>query len=84
MDAAADLGRTVTFCAKHDLGGMEGLIGVPGTIGGALRMNAGAYGTQIGTCVREVELYRAAIATDRNAARRRYSLRISSHFFRAR
>ena len=31
MDAAADLGRTVTFCAKHDLGGMEGLIGVPGT-----------------------------------------------------
>lgn len=60
VDAAADLGGTVTFCAKHDLGGMEGLIGVPGSIGGALRMNAGAYGTQIGTHVREVELYRAA------------------------
>src|SRR5260370_34589050 len=29
VGAAADLGRTVTFCAKHDLGGMEGLIGVP-------------------------------------------------------
>ena len=55
MDAAADLGRTVTFCAKHDLGGMEGLIGVPGTVGGALRMNAGAYGMQIGSYVREVE-----------------------------
>jgi UDP-N-acetylmuramate dehydrogenase len=60
VDAAADLGRTVTFCAKKDLGGMEGLIGVPGTVGGALRMNAGAYGTQIGSYVREVELYRAA------------------------
>jgi UDP-N-acetylmuramate dehydrogenase len=60
VDAAADLGRTVTFCAKHDLGGMEGLIGVPGTVGGALRMNAGAYGMQIGSYVREVELYRAA------------------------
>jgi UDP-N-acetylmuramate dehydrogenase len=59
VDAAADLGRTVTFCAKHNLGGMEGLIGVPGTVGGALRMNAGAYGIQIGTYVREVELYRA-------------------------
>ncbi len=59
VDAAADLGRTVTFCAKHDLGGMEGLIGVPGSVGGAVRMNAGAYGTQIGTWVREVELYRA-------------------------
>jgi UDP-N-acetylmuramate dehydrogenase len=59
VDAAADLGRTVTFCAKQDLGGMEGLIGVPGTVGGALRMNAGAYGMQIGTYVREVEVYRA-------------------------
>jgi UDP-N-acetylmuramate dehydrogenase len=62
VDAAADLGRTVTFCAKNDLGGMEGLIGVPGTVGGALRMNAGAYGTQIGSYVRQVELYRAAEA----------------------
>ena len=60
VDAAADLGRTVTYCAKHDLGGMEGLIGVPGTVGGALRMNAGAYGMQIGTYVREVKVYRAA------------------------
>jgi len=60
VDAAADLGRTVTFCAAHNLGGMEGLIGVPGTVGGALRMNAGAYGTQIGSYVREVKLYRAA------------------------
>jgi UDP-N-acetylmuramate dehydrogenase len=59
VDASADLGGMVTFCAKHDLGGMEGLIGVPGSVGGALRMNAGAYGTQIGTYVREVELYRA-------------------------
>ena len=60
VDAAADLGHTVTFCAKHDLGGMEGLIGVPGTVGGALRMNAGAYGTQIGSYVREVKVCRAA------------------------
>jgi UDP-N-acetylmuramate dehydrogenase len=60
VDAAADLGRTVTYCAKHDLGGMEGLIGVPGSVGGALRMNAGAYGMQIGTYVREVKIYRAA------------------------
>ena len=60
VDASADLGGMVTFCAKHDLGGMEGLIGVPGSVGGALRMNAGAYGTQIGAFVREVELYRAA------------------------
>ena len=58
--ASADLGRTVTMCAKANLGGMEGLIGVPGSVGGALRMNAGAYGTQIGSYVREVEVFRAA------------------------
>src|SRR6202165_786723 len=60
VDAAADLGRMITFCAKNDLGGREGRIGVPGTVGGALRMNAGAYGMQIGSYVREVKLYRAA------------------------
>ncbi len=60
IDASADLGGMVTFCAKGDLGGMEGLIGVPGSVGGALRMNAGAYGTSIGPHVREIELYRAA------------------------
>src|SRR5450755_4596095 len=63
VDAAADLGGMVTFCAKNDLGGMEGLIGVPGSVGGALRMNAGAYGTQIGSYVREVKVYRAAART---------------------
>jgi UDP-N-acetylmuramate dehydrogenase len=60
VDASADLGGMVTFCGKRDLGGMEGLIGVPGSVGGALRMNAGAYGMQIGSYVREVEVYRAA------------------------
>jgi UDP-N-acetylmuramate dehydrogenase len=70
VDASADLGRTVTTCAKHDLGGMEGLIGVPGSVGGALRMNAGAYGTQIGSHVREIKMYRGStgeLATLRGA-----------------
>lgn len=58
--AAADLGRTVMECAKQNLGGMEGLIGVPGSVGGALRMNAGAYGTEIGQFVKNVQLFRAA------------------------
>lgn len=59
VPAAADLGRTVTTCARHNLGGMEGLIGVPGSVGGALRMNAGAYGTEISQFVRHVTLFRA-------------------------
>jgi UDP-N-acetylmuramate dehydrogenase len=58
VPAAANLGTTVTECAKQNLGGMEGLVGIPGTVGGALWMNAGAYGTQIGDVVRAVTLFR--------------------------
>ena len=58
VPAAASLGTTVMECAKRNLGGMEGLIGVPGTVGGALRMNAGAYGTEISDVVRALTVYR--------------------------
>jgi UDP-N-acetylmuramate dehydrogenase len=58
--AAADLGRSVMECAKRNLGGMEGLVGVPGSVGGALRMNAGAYGTEIGPLVRSITVFRGS------------------------
>lgn len=58
--AASNLGTMVMECAKRNLGGMEGLIGVPGTVGGALRMNAGAYGTEIGPLVRSLTVYRGS------------------------
>jgi UDP-N-acetylmuramate dehydrogenase len=60
VPAAANLGTTVMECAKRNLGGMEGLIGVPGTVGGALWMNAGAYGTEIGDVVRALRVYRGS------------------------
>jgi len=59
--AAADLGRSVMECAKRNLGGMEGLVGVPGSVGGALRMNAGAYGTEIGPLVRSITVFRGSL-----------------------
>ncbi len=39
--------NTARMAAEHGIGGLEFLVGVPGTIGGALAMNAGAYGTEI-------------------------------------
>lgn len=39
---------------QHGLCGLEGLSGIPGTLGGALVMNAGAHGDSIGQLVRKV------------------------------
>jgi len=60
VPAATNLGTAVLECAKRNLAGMEGLAGVPGTVGGALRMNAGAYGTEIGDVVRAVTVFHGA------------------------
>lgn len=60
VPASQNLGTAVMECAKRNLGGLEGLIGVPGSVGGALRMNAGAYGTQIGDAVRSIKVFRGA------------------------
>ncbi len=38
----------LAWCAEHGLSGLEGLTGVPGRVGGAVAMNAGAYGDAIG------------------------------------
>lgn len=40
--AAVKLGEFVKFCANRNLSGLEFLAGIPGTIGGAVMMNAGA------------------------------------------
>ncbi|MBI3894932.1 MAG: UDP-N-acetylmuramate dehydrogenase [Acidobacteria bacterium] len=66
--ASVELGRTVMECAKRNLGGMEGLVGVPGSVGGALRMNAGAYGTEIGPLVRSVSVFRGSTGKRENLA----------------
>jgi UDP-N-acetylmuramate dehydrogenase len=45
---AAALDLNVALTARDaGIGGLEFLSGIPGTIGGALRMNAGAYGTDV-------------------------------------
>ena len=41
------LSTLVRKAIKKNIGGLESLIGVPGTVGGALVMNAGAYGSEI-------------------------------------
>lgn len=43
-------------CQHHGIAGLEFLSGIPGTIGGALMMNAGAYGSDVASVLIEAEV----------------------------
>lgn len=50
------LGKLVKESTKRNLSGLESLIGVPGTLGGALVMNAGAFGSEISKYLKYVKV----------------------------
>jgi UDP-N-acetylmuramate dehydrogenase len=52
----ASLSALISQAARHALAGLELLIGIPGTVGGALRCNAGDRAGDIGQFVRQVEV----------------------------
>ena len=54
--AGVTLSRAAVFAASQGLSGMEFAHGIPGTLGGGVYMNAGAYGGDLGSVCREVEL----------------------------
>src|SRR5207253_8705244 len=58
VSAGYSLPRLCIDSARRGLAGIEGLNGIPGTVGGALWMNAGAYGQEIGTVVETVRVAR--------------------------
>lgn len=54
--AGVRLSRLVAFCSKLALSGVESLAGIPGTVGGAVKGNAGAFGGCIADHLTEVRL----------------------------
>jgi UDP-N-acetylmuramate dehydrogenase len=54
--AGVTMSRAAVFAANNGLSGMEFAHGIPGTVGGAVYMNAGAYGGEICQICREVEV----------------------------
>ncbi|HEY6097238.1 MAG TPA: UDP-N-acetylmuramate dehydrogenase [Candidatus Deferrimicrobium sp.] len=55
-EAGVMLPRLAVLCALSGLSGMEPLSGIPGTVGGAMSMNAGAFGQSIGELTEWVEI----------------------------
>ncbi|MDH5544921.1 MAG: UDP-N-acetylmuramate dehydrogenase [Gammaproteobacteria bacterium] len=70
-EAGVACGKVARFAAKNSLTGIEFLAGIPGSMGGALRMNAGAFGGETWDWVSAVE------TMDRNGERH---LRIPQEF----
>ncbi len=63
-DAGALLASACVHAQQSSLTGMENLFGIPGTVGGALYMNAGAYGSEMSDIVVSAEYI------DKNCERR--------------
>jgi len=64
VSAGYSLPRLCIDVARQGLSGIEGLGGIPGTVGGALWMNAGAYGHEIGTVTETVRVARGGKVVD--------------------
>ena len=54
VEAGCSLARLVKWCLEQELTGLEFVAGIPGSVGGAVVMNAGAWGQEIGSLVKQV------------------------------
>ncbi len=55
VGAGEKLGKLAQMCLQKEIMGLEELSGIPGTIGGAIRMNAGAHGREMKDIVKTVK-----------------------------
>ena len=58
--AGAEMGRIVLRCVREGLSGLECLTGIPGSVGGCVKMNAGGAFGDIGSVVETVEVLTAS------------------------
>ena len=56
VQAGVPCAKFAKWCMRQDLAGAEFFAGIPGTMGGALRMNAGAYGGDTWSVLQKVQL----------------------------
>jgi len=75
--AGADLGEVVEAARQHSFSGLEFAIDIPGTVGGAIRGNAGAFGRSVGDVVTRIRLLEGTTLVDRKPAELGFAYRHS-------
>lgn len=73
--AAVPLPRLLRYCAAQGLGGLEGLVGIPGSVGGAIAMNAGSFGCEVGPQLASVRVFDGADIVGLPASQLEYGYR---------
>lgn len=68
VGAGYSLARLSSLCVEGGLAGMEFAVGIPGTVGGAVLMNAGAWGGDMADILQSVELVSAGKIREYNGA----------------
>ncbi len=76
-EAGVWLQKFVDFCVQRELAGVEMLAGIPGTVGGAIVMNAGAKGGEISDHLVDVEVLRNGQVVRVSKSEGRFSYRHS-------
>ena len=56
VESGLDLDDLIKFMEENNYTGLENITGIPGSVGGLVNMNGGAYGTEIFDCIKEVEV----------------------------
>ena len=74
--AGLGLAQLLNHCTRRGLGGLEFLAGIPGTVGGAVTMNAGAFGKDMGSVVQQIQVVtREGELAERNRSELNFSYR---------
>lgn len=82
-DAGANLFDLIQIANGRGLAGMERLAGIPGSLGGAIRGNAGAFGAELSDVILSVKVYDCERAALREFSKQDCQFRYRNSYFKS-
>jgi len=82
VEAGVPLSKLVNLSFKGGLTGLEWAAGIPGTVGGAVRGNAGAFGGDMGQSIKSVQAFDTLKMRDRNFKNKDCNFSYRKSFFK--